>query len=154
MDAQLSSLELEEKRLTSELTDKRNQQNQKSEDEQQLYRQLRDNHRYNCQTGEKSRFFRTLLELSDENRHTLSQIRYSTEQLHRLTRANVLEMAFFIWKDGDYGTINGLRLGRMPHEVVEWHEINAAFGQAALLLVVSWPNKTDAYHDFRFWVNM
>jgi beclin 1 len=46
-------------------------------------------------------------------------------------------MAFFIWKDGEYGTINGLRLGRLPNENVEWTEINAAFGQVAMLLVVS-----------------
>lgn len=45
-------------------------------------------------------------------------------------------MVFFIWIDGEYGTINGLRLGRLRQELVEWHEINAAFGQIAFLLVV------------------
>jgi beclin 1 len=66
-----------------------------------------------------------------------AQIKYATEQRKSLLATNVLDMAFFIWKDGEYGTINGLRLGRLPNENVEWVEINAAFGQIAMLLVVS-----------------
>lgn len=46
-------------------------------------------------------------------------------------------MAFYIWKEGEYGTINGLRLGRLPNDNVDWHEINAALGQMAMLFVVS-----------------
>ena len=38
--------------------------------------------------------------------------------------------AFHIWTDGAFGTINGFRLGRLPNVVVEWDEINAAFGLA------------------------
>ena len=36
--------------------------------------------------------------------------------------------------DGHFGTINGLRLGRLPTFLVEWSEINAAWGQVVLLL--------------------
>ena len=33
-----------------------------------------------------------------------------------------------------FGTINGFRMGTLPQERVEWNEINAGWGQAALLL--------------------
>jgi beclin 1 len=36
--------------------------------------------------------------------------------------------------DGCFGTISGFRLGRTPEHPVEWDEINAAWGQAVLLL--------------------
>jgi beclin 1 len=51
-----------------------------------------------------------------------------------LTQTNVLNDAFGIWYDGPFGTISGLRLGRLPDVAVEWSEINAAWGQVALLL--------------------
>jgi hypothetical protein len=41
---------------------------------------------------------------------------------------------FRIWHDGPFGTISGFRLGRTPECPVEWDEINAAWGQAVLLL--------------------
>jgi beclin 1 len=58
----------------------------------------------------------------------------ATEQLERLKRANVFDDAFHIHFDGHFGTINGLRLGTLPSQKVEWTEINAALGQACLLL--------------------
>ena len=45
-------------------------------------------------------------------------------------RINVYNDVFAIGADGSFGTINGLRLGRMPGVTVEWTEINAALGQA------------------------
>ncbi|KAF9501941.1 APG6-domain-containing protein [Pleurotus eryngii] len=54
--------------------------------------------------------------------------------LERLERANVYNDAFCIGHDGVFGTINGLRLGRVPGVPVEWAEINAAWGQTILLL--------------------
>ncbi len=36
--------------------------------------------------------------------------------------------------DGPFATISGFRLGRTPEVPVEWDEINAAWGQAVLLL--------------------
>lgn len=54
--------------------------------------------------------------------------------LRRLQRYNVYNDVFHIWHDGLFGTINGLRLGRLPSKPVEWVEINAALGQAVLLL--------------------
>lgn len=41
---------------------------------------------------------------------------------------------FSIWYDGPFGTINGFRMGRLPKIQTNWHEVNAALGEAALLL--------------------
>ncbi|KAF7298226.1 Glutamate-cysteine ligase catalytic subunit [Mycena chlorophos] len=54
--------------------------------------------------------------------------------LEKLERTNVYNDAFCIGHDGVFGTINGLRLGRVPGVSVEWAEINAAWGQSLLLL--------------------
>lgn len=61
---------------------------------------------------------------------------HDTQHLERLQRTNVYNDTFRIGHDGYFGTINGLRLGRLPppHNV-DWSEINAAWGNAALLLV-------------------
>lgn len=55
-------------------------------------------------------------------------------QLDRLRKTNMYNDAFRIWHDGSFGTINGLRFGRLPQCHVEWSEINAAAGQALFLL--------------------
>ncbi|EGO00095.1 hypothetical protein SERLA73DRAFT_180521 [Serpula lacrymans var. lacrymans S7.3] len=54
--------------------------------------------------------------------------------LEKLERTNVYNDGFCIGHDGVFGTINGLRLGRVPGVPVEWPEINAAWGQTLLLL--------------------
>lgn len=60
---------------------------------------------------------------------------HDTQQLERLQRTNVYNDTFCIGHDGFFGTINGLRLGRLPPpQNVDWSEINAAWGNAALLL--------------------
>ncbi|KAI6021443.1 APG6-domain-containing protein [Pisolithus microcarpus] len=56
------------------------------------------------------------------------------EEAEKLERTNVYNDAFCIGHDGVFGTINGLRLGRVPGAPVEWSEINAAWGQTLLLL--------------------
>lgn len=55
-------------------------------------------------------------------------------ELAKLSRTNVYNDAFCIGHDGVFGTINGLRLGRVPGVTVEWSEINAAWGMTLLLL--------------------
>ncbi len=60
---------------------------------------------------------------------------HDSQQLERLQRTNVYNDTFSIGHDGFFGTINGLRLGRLPPpQNVDWSEINAAWGTAALLL--------------------
>ncbi|KAJ6850880.1 beclin-1-like protein [Iris pallida] len=70
----------------------------------------------------------------EERDAILAKIEVSQAHLELLKRTNVLNDAFYIWHDGDFGTINNFRLGRLPKIVVEWDEMNAAWGQACLLL--------------------
>lgn len=74
--------------------------------------------------------------------HSAADLRESLQQrvdaaeasLSSLCRTNVLADIFRIWHNGPFGTISGLRLGSVPASPVEWWEINAAWGQAVLLL--------------------
>jgi beclin 1 len=75
-----------------------------------------------------------MLQLKDDQMSVQFQLHYTTEQLNRLKKTNVLNSAFHIWHNGHFGTINGLRLGRLQTVPVEWAEINAAWGQTAFLL--------------------
>lgn len=59
---------------------------------------------------------------------------HDVQQLERLQRTNVYNDTFCVGHDGYFGTINGLRLGRLPNQNVDWAEINAAWGQTLLLL--------------------
>lgn len=44
----------------------------------------------------------------------LAKMEIAQAQLEMLKRTNVLNDAFRIWHDGDFGTINNFRLGRLP----------------------------------------
>jgi beclin len=78
----------------------------------------------------------------DDEMHELNtnlaslQLKYlhDEQQLEKLQRTNVYNDTFCIGHDGYFGTINGLRLGRLSGHNVEWAEINAAWGQTLLLL--------------------
>ena len=78
------------------------------------------------------------LELSafrDERDAVNAACAHDAKQLDRLQRTNVYNDTFCISHDGSFATINGLRLGRLPPpQNVDWPEINAAWGTAALLL--------------------
>lgn len=75
-----------------------------------------------------------LISHQEERDAILAKIDVSQAHLELLKRTNVLSDAFPIWHDGEFGTINNFRLGRLPKIPVEWDEINAAWGQACLLL--------------------
>ncbi|KAK4054164.1 Vacuolar protein sorting-associated protein atg6 [Microbotryomycetes sp. JL201] len=64
------------------------------------------------------------------------QTRYAHDlkELEKLQRTNVYNDAFCIGQENGIGTINGLRLGRLPNVPVDWPEINAAWGHCLLLL--------------------
>lgn len=64
------------------------------------------------------------------------QISSQMHSLDTLMRTNILNIAFHIWHDGVFGTINGFRLGRVANVQVPWQEISTAWGQAALLLSI------------------
>ncbi|ERN09332.1 beclin-1-like protein isoform X1 [Amborella trichopoda] len=79
--------------------------------------------------------FQFQLTMHQEERDAiLAKIEVSQAHLELLKRTNVLNDAFPIYHDGDFGTINNYRLGRLPKIPVEWDETNAAWGQACLLL--------------------
>ena len=59
------------------------------------------------------------------------------EALGRIRSLRVHSDAFFIWHAEPFATINGARLGRTPGHPVEWHEVNAALGQLAMLLSIT-----------------
>jgi hypothetical protein len=69
-----------------------------------------------------------------EREATQQKIAHVSRELERLNSTNVFNDAFHIWYEGHFGTINNFRLGKLPTQNVEWNEINAAWGQAALLL--------------------
>ncbi|KAJ6338345.1 hypothetical protein OIU76_007922 [Salix suchowensis] len=75
-----------------------------------------------------------LISHQEERDAILAKIEVSQAHLELLKKTNVLNDAFPIHHDGEFGTINNFRLGRLPKIAVEWDEINAAWGQACLLL--------------------
>jgi beclin 1 len=70
----------------------------------------------------------------DERDALAARVEGAERALAALRRTNVLADVFPIRSAGAFGTICGLRLGRTPEEAVEWDEINAAWGQAVLML--------------------
>lgn len=50
----------------------------------------------------------------EERDAILAKIEVSQAHLELLKRTNVLNDAFPIWYDGEFGTINNFRLGRLP----------------------------------------
>jgi beclin 1 len=82
----------------------------------------------------RNSFDETLHELSADLSSLQQKHGHDQQQLQRLQRTNVYNDTFCIGHDGYFGTINGLRLGRLPNQHVDWPEINAAWGQTLLLL--------------------
>ncbi|KAI9841084.1 MAG: autophagy protein 6 [Thelocarpon superellum] len=83
---------------------------------------------------ERNAFALTLSEFQNERDAINLQYDHDSRQLERLQRTNVYNDTFCIGHDGFFGTINGLRLGRLASQAIEWGEINAAWGQTLLLL--------------------
>ncbi|KAG0137624.1 autophagy protein Apg6-domain-containing protein [Tuber indicum] len=83
---------------------------------------------------EKNSFSLRLEAFQNERDGVNLQYDHDSRQLEKLQRTNVYNDTFCIGHDGYFGTINGLRLGRLPNQPVEWTEINAAWGQTLLLL--------------------
>lgn len=84
----------------------------------------------------RNAFSLALSEFQNERDALNAAYEHDARQLERLQRTNVYNDCFCISHDGHFGTINGLRLGRLaPPQNVDWAEINAAWGTAALLLI-------------------
>lgn len=83
---------------------------------------------------ERNAFTTTLAEYQNERDSVELRYSHDTRLLERLQRTDVYTDTFSISYDGSFGTINGLRLGRLSGQPVEWAEINAAWGMALLFL--------------------
>ncbi|KAI1292105.1 Beclin-1 [Halotydeus destructor] len=135
LQEEVKNLRLEEAELLSnlELLDKeyRNLQDATQSQRQELEKIQKEEKSYWQEYNSLKRSFYCC---DDELQSVNNQLRYCQSQLDKLKRTNVFNATFHIWHSGHFGTINSFRLGRLPDEPVEWAEINAAWGQAVLLL--------------------
>ncbi|EQK98787.1 hypothetical protein G6O67_008479 [Ophiocordyceps sinensis] len=84
---------------------------------------------------ERNTFATKMAELQAERAGVNARYSHDSQLLEKLQRSNVYNDTFCISHDGNFATINGLRLGRLSNKAVDWPEINAAWGHALLLLV-------------------
>lgn len=119
--AELEALEREKASLDEEIALLEEESRQLDVDEESFWRA-------------RNGFALTLAEFQTERDALNMRYDHDSQQLERLQRTNVYNDAFCIGHDGYFGTINGLRLGRLANPSVEWPEINAAWGQTCLLL--------------------
>jgi beclin 1 len=84
--------------------------------------------------SERNAFAMKLSEFQNVRDSVNLQYDHDSQQLEKLQRTNVYNDTFCISHDGRFGTINGLRLGRLSNVPVDWPEINAAWGHTVLLL--------------------
>ncbi|KAJ9589322.1 hypothetical protein L9F63_017481, partial [Diploptera punctata] len=135
LEKELEDLKSEEQRLLQELATLQ-------ESEQTVKKAIAEQEAEQCRLdGEENRYWREytrhrldLLVTDDDSRSLECQLQYAKAQLDRLEKTNVFNATFHIWHSGHFGTINNFRLGRLPSAPVDWSEINAAWGQTALLL--------------------
>ncbi|KUF66358.1 Beclin-1 protein [Phytophthora nicotianae] len=134
-DPELRALEEEERRLKAELEAIEDETVQVTAKRRELWSTGMDLEQLIHGTFAEGAFLQHLLGLSRDERQSVGVFAvHASDMLRRLQRYNVCNDVFHIWHDGLFGTINGLRLGRLPSKPVEWVEINAALGQAVLLL--------------------
>lgn len=129
-------LKLEEENLIKELRELEEEEKKAkdmlNEEEQEKERLDREEDRY---WRDYSHHRRDLMLAEDESKSLECQYHYTQSQLDKLKKTNVFNATFHIWHSGGhFGTINNFRLGRLPSSPVDWSEINAAWGQTALLL--------------------
>ncbi|KAI4765604.1 hypothetical protein E4T51_01428 [Aureobasidium sp. EXF-12344] len=98
---------------------------------------------------ERNEFDDTVTKFRDQNDSLLNQLQFDTKLLETLQRTNVYNDSFCIDHDGPFGTINGLRLGKLADHSVEWPEINAAWGLCVLLLTVVAEKLSYTFHGYR-----
>ncbi|KAH7399423.1 autophagy protein Apg6-domain-containing protein [Pyrenochaeta sp. MPI-SDFR-AT-0127] len=82
----------------------------------------------------RNAFNSTLTKFQNERDALMTRHAHDAQILNQLQRRSVYNDTFTIAHDNHFATINGLRLGRLPSPYVDWPEINAAWGQACLLL--------------------
>lgn len=137
LEADITQMEAEEQRLLEQLQEC---DREEGELQEELSRQRRQEEQLQREEDEFWLSFAEhqldLEESEEEKAATASAVRYATAELNRLKRTNVLNDMFHIAPQDHFGTINKFRMGRLPEYPVPWEEINAAWGQACLLLDV------------------
>ncbi|XP_020030327.1 beclin-2 [Castor canadensis] len=136
LQTELQGLELEEARLAQELEAVEESRVQTEADlraaqaeTKELRQQERQHHKdYSALKWQQ-------LELTDQLSSLENQLRHAQHHLHRLRQTDIFNATFEIWEEGPLGIINNFRLGCLPGVPVGWKEINAAWGQVALLLL-------------------
>ncbi len=120
---ELEGLEREKARMDEEIIEFDAKCRSLDEDEETFWR-------------DRSALGTTLHSFQNDRDRLIARLDHDSKQLDFLQRTNVYNDTFCIGHDGFFGTINGLRLGRLPNLPVEWAEINAAWGQTCLLLAI------------------
>jgi beclin len=82
---------------------------------------------------ENSSLYALLTDL-DSSLEVQKRLETVNSEINFLSSTNLLFRIFSIDSNGKFGTINRMRLGRSDSVPVPWNEINAAWGQCALLL--------------------
>lgn len=122
--AELAALDLEEAELQRNLDSQRLHEEHLQDQEDELWSRSED-------------FQLDADECDEEIAAATASLRDASSELERLCSTNMLDQMFRISLDGPLGSINQFRLGTLPPEhAVPWDEINAAWGQACLLLEV------------------
>lgn len=135
LDAELEELRKTEEELKARLTKTEGQRKEIAEEmkvQEKREAKLKDEEQ--AYWKQFNRHQQEMLQFKDEQMSIQFQLHYTSEQLNNLKKTNVLNSTFHIWHNGHFGTINGLRLGKLQTVPVEWTEINAAWGQTVFLL--------------------
>ncbi|XP_077024289.1 beclin-2 [Tamandua tetradactyla] len=136
LQMELVGLQLEEVRLIQELEELEENDERITEDlkaaqaETEALEQQEKQHQRDYSELEQQH-----LEMLDELASVDNRLSCAQTQLDWLQKTNAFSAAFAIWQEGPLGIINNFRLGCLPTVPVSWNEINAAWGQTALLLL-------------------
>ncbi|CAM9228854.1 unnamed protein product, partial [Phaeothamnion confervicola] len=88
------------------------------------------------QQRELCRQGRATSEAAEGARSLRTRRELSARRLERLMSMQIVNDCFHIWHSGPFGTVNGFRVGRHSIHQVDWQEVNAGLGQAAILLAL------------------
>ncbi|XP_049834061.1 beclin-1-like protein [Schistocerca gregaria] len=150
LEKELEALKAEEGQLMESLEDLQEQERKVraalAEQERETERLDREEERY---WREYIRHRREHHLMEDEYHSLECQRTYVQAQLDKLKKTNVFNATFHIWHSGHFGTINNFRLGRLPSVPVDWSEINAAWGQTALLLAALARKMNLSFKEYR-----
>uniref|UniRef100_A0A4X1T7J9 Beclin 2 n=1 Tax=Sus scrofa TaxID=9823 RepID=A0A4X1T7J9_PIG len=132
---QLKGLELEESRLVRELEQVQKNRERTTADLEaaQAETEMLDQKEWQYQK-DYSKLKWQQLELHDELDSVARRLEHAQTRWDQLEKTNVFRATFEIRHAGPIAIINNFRLGSLPTVPVGWNEINAAWGQTALLL--------------------